>query len=425
MEHVQSELRSLLLEHFHIVPITTNRQDQWYKRSYQSIDWSKGKPLIVAPKHSREEWAPKVIQFAKLFANALRAEVNSPAFKRHYNHVTSLPQDNKLFPDNVIDEAYTNPLCGAFVARWYPYADTKPQVVVPAMQKLSYWTAETDPRDSTDPSCSRRNRIKALIACGQTEPLLRLATWRKTRPQEERARLHQPRGWETRNNRWWWNRWGDIPEDTIAVLLFLALLDAFPEEMASNEGYTRWAPYAFERNSSPFEKFIYARGNELPTTKKAIHKEQTRCLEALRAAEAWSEAGGFESLRWETHIIEAFLLILGFEAWNRTREGEGYLQCELNVAKHEGWLRKMAGEGHEDIEGDFNNTPAKSYYPSSKSSKLSKPVDPLRLREPRAEPEPELDEEEQQKLEALTTLESAEVDYGLKRSFKYAPRRRD
>jgi hypothetical protein len=64
VDKLSSELSALLLRHFQVVSIHSQRQDQWYKRSYQSFTSQYGdrEPLILVPRDSKEEWVPHVRQ---------------------------------------------------------------------------------------------------------------------------------------------------------------------------------------------------------------------------------------------------------------------------------------------------------------------------------------------------------------------------
>jgi len=104
--------------------------------------------------------------------------------------------------------------------------------------------------------------------------------------------------------------------------------------------------------------------------------------------------------------MDTFLYILGFEAWNRSRQGEGYLGCDLNKPKD---ARSLQGVGLDDYgdEGLLVREASK------------KPMDPLKLREPEREVEVEPTEEEMTEMDELAALESSEANYGRKRSTKY------
>jgi hypothetical protein len=202
------------------------------------------------------------------------------------------------------------------------------------------------------------------------------------------------------------NGWQTAVDKIIVIMLFLAVTGAFPEELA--EGYRYWAPVAFLTYKSPFTPYIDAFGGTIPTTEDERRNETTHCIEALCVAQAWALSIG-STTNWEERIMDKFLYILGFEAWNRSREGEGYLGCDLNKTKTAKSLPTV-GQEKEDISIQNQERDAK------------KPIDPLKLREPKQEVEPEFSEEERREMDELATLELTEADYGRKRSTKYISR---
>jgi hypothetical protein len=56
-DDVTVELETLLSQHFRVVGTHSQRQDQWYKRSYQVFKAEHGdrQPLILVPHESQEE----------------------------------------------------------------------------------------------------------------------------------------------------------------------------------------------------------------------------------------------------------------------------------------------------------------------------------------------------------------------------------
>ncbi|KAM0548416.1 hypothetical protein ACHAPJ_009902 [Fusarium lateritium] len=389
LENLNSELVALLSQHFQVVATHSQRQDQWYKRSYQSFTSKYGdrKPLIIAPHDSREEWIPQVRQFANLLSSELQA-----SGERNVNGATPPSSESKLFSDQVLDEAHARPLC-------LTVSGSKP--LSPEMMQMSWWTTRMRIADHKD---RRLRAIKAFIACGEIDPLLRLAAWPRTRPQQG---CHLPSfQFEYLNS-----EWEGVVDDILSVMLFLGVLNAFPEQFIKDDGYKYWVPLAFRIDDSPFESYIEAHGGKIPTTSEEIRQEMMQCIAALIAAQSFSVSSGSTAIKWESRIMDRFLYILGFEAWNRSREGSWYLGCNLNVTKGAGWLRGN---------GDNQNTQAQTDQP-----RTVKPIDPLKLREPKQDLEPELDEEEQRQQEELAVIESIEADYGRKRSMKYLTRHKD
>ncbi|KAM0228899.1 hypothetical protein ACHAPO_010423 [Fusarium lateritium] len=377
------ELTALLSQHFHIVATDSQRQDQWYKRSYQSFISEHGdqKPLILVPKDSREEWVPHMRQFAASLGKQLKKTGNKP------KPVDNIPE-SKLFLDNVLDEAHTRPLCLAIT-------DSKP--LSPDMMQMSWWTTKIH---SPEDKYRRRKGIKALIACGQADSLVRLAKWPKTHPEQvSHMRNYQ---WDMLNN-----GWQATPDKIIVLMLLIGITGTFAEDLVANDGYKCWAPVLFLNSNSTLKGYIEALGGKIPATDAQRRQQMTHCIEALRAAQAWAVSNG-SPINWEETIMDMFLYMLGFEAWNQGREGEGYLACDLNQAKTSKSLNGV-GQGDEDEEVSTEDD----------EGNPKKPIDPLKLRDPKKETVPEPSEEEQQQMDQLAVLESAEAEYGRKRSDKY------
>ncbi|KAM0351813.1 hypothetical protein ACHAPU_002325 [Fusarium lateritium] len=387
-ENINDELRALLLQHFQVVATHSQRQDQWYKRSYQSFTSEHGdrKPLIVVPRHSREEWVPHVRRFATLLAGELEVAGDTPK-------VSERSLETKVFSDRVLDKSHSRTLCKAICG-------AKP--LSPDMMQISWWISKVR---RPEHMALRLKGIKALIACGEVGPLLRLATWPDFQTQQD---SHvEPLRWK------FLNEGGEtVVGDILAIYLFLGILGAFPEHFLAEH----WVPIAFWIDESPFRPYVEALEGNMPNIPDAIQKEMAQCTAALVAAQAWCTKSGFTPINWEDLIMDRFLYILGFEAWNRSRQGKGYLGCDLNVGKTAKSLSRI-GHGTKD-EGDFP-------VQSRKSEGSGKPLDPLKLREPKKEMVDELDDEERQEMEELAALESYEADYGRKRSTKYLTKNKE
>ena len=377
---LQQDLTALLSQHFQIITSNSQRQDQCYKRSLQLFAFRHGdkKPLILVPRESKEEWAPQARRFASSVGRMIVA-----ANGKTMDQSTS---DSKLFSDNVLDEAHSQPLCLALT-------DSKP--LSPDMIQMSWWTTKTQ---HPDHEVRRLKGIKALIACGQTESLLRLASWPQTHP-DQVAHL-QKYQWNSLND-----GWQTAVDKTIAIMLFLGVTGAFPEELLENDGYRYWASVAFMSYKSPFTSYIEAHDGKIPATDDDREQELRYCIEALRTAQAWSLSTE-SPIKWEERIMDKFLYVLGFEAWNRSREGEGYLGCDLNKPKTAKTLQ-LIGQGDDVDEG-----------PPVREA-IKKPMDPLKLREPKQDVVVEPNEEEKMEIDELAELESSEANYGRKRSTKY------
>lgn len=382
-QDLEQELTALLSHHFHIVASNSQRQDQWYKRSLQSFTCHHGdkKPLILVPRESKEEWAPHVRRFASSLGKMILA-TDGKAIEQ------TIPE-SKLFSDDVLDKAHSMPLSLAV-------ADSKP--LSPDMMQMSWWTTKIQhPDDKT----RRVKGIKALIACAQTESLLRLASWPQTHP-DQVAHLQEYQ-WKSLNN-----GWQTAVDKIIVIMLFLGVTGAFNEESLGKDGYKYWLPVAMLSYKSPFTSYIEAFDGRVPATDDGRQRELGRCIEALRTAQAWSLSTE-TPINWEERIMDKFLYILGFEAWNRSRQGEGYLGCDLNKPKD---AKSLQGVGLDDY-GD-EELPVREV--------TKKPIDPLKLREPKQDVVVELSKEEKKEMDELAALESNEADYGRKRSTKYLPK---
>uniref|UniRef100_A0A4E9DBV3 Uncharacterized protein n=1 Tax=Gibberella zeae TaxID=5518 RepID=A0A4E9DBV3_GIBZA len=379
---LSDELTALLSRHFQIVATHSQRQDQWYKRSYQSFTSEHGdrKPLILVPQTSKEEWIPHVRRFASSLGKKLESAGHEP------RAVDGIPE-SKLFSDNVLDEAHTKPLCLAIT-------DSKP--LSPDMMQMLWWTTKVK---HPDDKARRLKGIKALIACGQAHSLLRLALWPDVHPEQvSHIKTYQ---WISLNN-----GWQTAVDKIIVIMLFLGITETFTEDLVEKDGYKYWAPVAFLTYKSPLKAYIEAFGGKIPTSDYERRQQMTHCIEALAAALSWASSTGY-TINWRGGIMDNFLYMLGFEAWNRSRDGEGYLGCDLNKTKT---AKSLQGVGQDEEEGTLTKVDEGS---------TKKPIDPLKLRDPKKEVEPEPSEEERREMDELAVLESIEAEYGRKRSTKY------
>ncbi|KAH7265522.1 uncharacterized protein BKA55DRAFT_559143 [Fusarium redolens] len=393
-ENISDELKALLSQHFQVVATNSQRQDQWYKRSYQSFAAEHGnrEPLILVPRESREEWVPHVRRFARMLAAKVIAAGEAQTSRPRVN--TFDTSDSKLFSDRVLDAIHTEPLSRAVRGR---------EQLRPVAMQITRWTSTSGYVFS---GSERILGIKGLIACGEVDVLLRLATLPQTHPPKETT---------IDSSRWrYLNRdWQDAIDTVLSIMWFLGAMESFPEDFNVDDGYKYWAPIAFRNYLSRFQPYIEAHGGKIPNTTEGIQKEISQCVKALVAAHAFSSKAGYDPIQWEDCIVDGFLYILGFEAWNRSREGAGYLNCDLNVTKTAKSLRTVC-QGEDD--GDVEEDALQSKGTAGKSK------DPLKLREPKKEMAPELDEEEQEELDKLAALETDERNYGRKRSTKYMTR---
>ncbi|ENH62198.1 hypothetical protein FOC1_g10015162 [Fusarium oxysporum f. sp. cubense race 1] len=394
-EAIGDELKALLSQHFQVVATHSQRQDQWYKRSYQSFTAENGnrEPLILVPRESREEWVPHVRRFAITLAARVIAAGEAQTSQPRVNN-----SESKLFSDRVLDAIHVQPLSRAVRG--------KGQLRPVAMQ-ITRWTSTNGYVFS---GTERITGIKGLIACGEVDVLLQLATLPQTHPPKER---------EIDASRWrYLNRdWQDVIDAILSIMWFLGAIESFPRDFVSEDGYKYWVPIVFHNYLSRFQPYIEAHDGKIPSTAEAIQNEISQCIKALVAGQAFSSKAGFGPIQWEDRIMDNFLYILGFEAWNRSREGAGYLNCDLNVTKTAKSLRSISNGGEDD---DFTEQ-----MTQGNKGAAAKPKDPLKLREPKKEMAPEVDEEEEQEMEKLAVLETNEKDYGRKRSMKYMTKHKD
>ncbi|KAF0638058.1 hypothetical protein FPSE5266_09595 [Fusarium pseudograminearum] len=384
---LNDELAALLSQHFQIVATHSQRQDQWYKRSYQSFTSQHGdrKPLILVPHSSREEWISDIRRFASSLGKKLESAGHEP------RAVDDIPE-SKLFSDNVLDEAHKRPLCLAIT-------DSKP--LSPNMMQMSWWTTKVQ---HPDDKARRLKAIKALIACGQVDSLVRLASWPDVHPEQvSHIKAYQ---WKSLNN-----GWQAAVDKIIVIMLFLGITGTFTKDLVEEDGYKYLAPVAFFTYKSPLTAYIEAFDGKIPAGNSERQQQMTHCLEALCAAQSWALSTG-STINWGEEIMDNFLYLLGFEAWNRSREGEGYLGCDLNKTKT---AKSLQGVGYDEEEDTLTRVDEGS---------TKKPIDPLKLREPKKEVVPEPTEEEKREMDELSVLESIEEEYGRKRSTKYINKNR-
>ncbi|KAF5581798.1 hypothetical protein FPCIR_9906 [Fusarium pseudocircinatum] len=365
-------------------------ESPWYKRSYQSFVAEHGnrEPLILVPRKSREEWVPQVRRFAKTLAAKVivagEAQTSRPRV---------IASDSKLFSDRVLDAIHAEPLSRAVKGR---------EQLRPVAMQITRWTS-TNSYVFSD--TERITGIKGLIACGEVDVLLRLATLPQTHPPKERE--IDPSRWRHLNR-----DWQDVIDAILSIMWFLGAIESFPEDFISKDGYKYWVPVAFNSYLSRFQPYIEAHDGKIPKMTEAIQKEISQCIKALVAAQVFSSEAGFDPIQWEDRITDNFLYILGFEAWNRSREGAGYLNCDLNSTKTAKSLRAVC---HGDEDGSEEEAVQnKGVSPKQK--------DPLKLREQKEEMASETSEGEQEEIEKLAALEARENEYGRKRSVKYMPK---
>ncbi|VUC28515.1 unnamed protein product [Clonostachys rosea] len=401
MEQLQSDLEQLIKQSFHFVPISTQRHDQLYKRVYQG-SWKDGVcPLILTPKDSREEWTAEVHQFTVKFAKAVQGATNDASkMRQDAFQAETISTDNKVFQDAVLDEFETT----------FTPCSAKEKALTPTMQRLAFWT---------DPPADLQllpDAVRALLACEQIGPLLYLARRHKDTSLKElstktvkslRRRYSEPNiiGWEF------------ALEETLEFLFFVEILSCFPDTLGKGEECERWIPYIYAGEASPMRRYLQTRSGTHPKAVPDAHRQVQRCFRIVCNYRMLWDACGLPVLNLEHYIINAFLSFLGFEAWNRKREGKGYLGTDLNKMKDEKWLWEHMGDDAKEaaeIQRELDAHDSSSAIPKS-----PRPRDPLRLREPKAKPVEEPSEEDLAELNKLAAMEAEEATYGRKRSTKY------
>ncbi|KAK7209185.1 hypothetical protein V2G26_016363 [Clonostachys chloroleuca] len=401
MEQLQTKLEQLIKQSFHFEPISTQRHDQWYKRVYQSSWKDGGCPLILTPKDSREEWTAQVHQFAVNFAKVVHGAVNNGSkMRQDALQAEEISTDNKLFQDVVLDEFQTT----------FTPCSAKENTLTPAMQRLAFWT---EPHDNFQPLA---DAVRALLACEQIGPLLYLARCRREIPLKDlapkNAKLWTRRRFKTDNTGWELGL-----GEALEFLFFVEILKCFPDTLGKEEQCERWVPYTYAEESSPMRRYVRNRNAIHSKTGSNTDKEVQRCFRIVCMHLMLRDACGLPALNLEEYVINTFLSFLGFEAWNRWREGEGYLGTDLNKMKDEKWLWQHMGDDAKQAAEKQRELDAPDS--SSDVPKSPRPRDPLLLREPKAKPVEEPSEEDLVELNKLAALEAEEATYGRKRSTKY------
>jgi hypothetical protein len=392
-------LESLFRSRFHIVPTRTNRQDQWYKRNYQAWKAENGdcEPLILSPKDSKELWAQELQELAANFAVTVQQCATEVA---EHQRTLNSPSENKLFNDSVLE--------GPLTILKPEYLDKRP--LTPVMQRLSYWT--TLSRINYNDREQHSKAIKALLECEEINVLLYLA-------QHPLAQIKTAATLKIPGSNQYHSLdigWVSIANEALETLVFLVILKCFPEALLVRSGYRKWIPFALVPDSircsgTSVIRFMDIFSQQRPGV--AMKEEEMQhyiewCFRVVTTTQVLSQACKLPELDWGRRMVDTFLYFVGFEAWNRERQGVGYLNCDLNTTKNEAWLRKTSGlqEKQERVE-------------TIPVSKQTKPRDPLLLHEAKKCHKPEPTEEENAMLEKLAGLEVEEAVYGRKRSTKY------
>ncbi|KAI9162724.1 hypothetical protein HJFPF1_04315 [Paramyrothecium foliicola] len=406
MEGAQKSLESFFRTRFHVVPTQTNRQDQWYKRSYQSWKELNGnrEPLILTPKESREDWVPELQECAVLLVRAIQNEAMSELERQK---TLPSPIDTKLFEDSVLE---------------HPFFLTKSDFLgkpslTPRVQRLSFWISEI--RHNFNEQQSQSCAIRALLEADQIRPLLYLANHPLTRT-SLRTLLHLKvsQGYQDQSLD---VGWASIIEDSLRLMVLLAILKCFPESLSAKDGFNSWVPFAFMSNDVPFNYATTTirlmddiRGNTRGHVMESqIENYFDKCFRVLIRTHALFQVCELPQVDWVQRVMNATLYFVGFESWNRARQGQTYLGCQLNVTKGATWLKtwEKPDERASDVQVSL--------------SKNKKQRDPLTMREPKQVHVPEPSEEEKELASTLAELETREAAYGLKRSTKYGRRHKE
>lgn len=404
MDEFQNSLDAFLHQYFHVTEMYTNRQDQWYKRSLQAWMEARGgsqAPLLLTPKESRSDWAPELIGLSEQLAGQIRS---AAARERERQITPQAPSKDKLFPDSAMDTS---------IYGWMFSLRGGPKLT-PRMQRLEFWTKSGTEQDKT-------NAVKVLLETGQLASLLHLARIRSANIKQLATVMDK--NWHTivREN----EGWHGLIDQLLIFTFFLGIMCSLPDDLLTERQYLIWVPYA-----SRFSTYMLQRtdgsehymklfehppnGGQLIPSIRNMKRCKEWCLQRLAYVAVLSGECGLDEVDWESHITNAALYFVGFEAWNRSREGEGYLGCDRNVTKDAKWLKaQLNSDDLQELNGSSSNTQIVKY---------SKPIDPLRLRDAKKEPEPEqMDPEE---ADNLAALEEEEAAYGVKRSQKYRAKRK-
>lgn len=401
MNGITASLQSFLQQRFQLTPTTTLRDDQWFKRVYQHWRrFNKSKELLIlTPNVAKDTWAPEALRQSNLLAGFIRQTAAAQTLA--VQETTPPPSKDKIFPDAILD--------GPRLMSRHP--NDKFPTLTPPVQRGGWWSASRDPKEhaaiikdlleqeqlaallyvvAKDPSC-----IKNSVSCLEKAPIRRPVTY-------------QDYGWAT------------IIDEVLLVFFFAVALSSFPENLLTkDETYINWLPFGrlLSEVGPPMrfmEAFKAQSGSKALGSRDDLRPDTDRCIRILAAAHALHTSSGLEEVNWESRINGALLNFVGFEAWNRERQGERYLYCVRNTAKNGEWLARGLKE---------DDLPLSTGYSDIKDTKPSRPRDPLRLRDPKQVVASEVSEDEAHA--ELAELEAEEATYGKKRSAKYARRNVD
>ncbi|KAH7304707.1 hypothetical protein B0I35DRAFT_444784 [Stachybotrys elegans] len=404
MEELQQSLDQALRLHFGLIESRTNRQDQWYKRRIDGFRKTHGDsyPIILTPKDAKDDWVPQLQRAAALFSNHIQ---QAPG--QYGKHLSSIDpsRNSKLFEDSILD----------MPSVILPPGNPDGWPLKPVMQKLPFWTtaSRTDPiRYET-----QSHAVKGLLERGQIDALLNLARLNDTCIKD--VALKNPREWYPLQHLG--PGWISIIDEALQVYFFVTILTVFSGFLSRPEQLHRWVAFGMAPLSVPFGfPFGKATGSadkpdkpesRIQLGREALDKCIIQCLQILRHTNLLCLACSLPSINWEERFINSFMHFVGFEAWNRQREGESYLGCELNKTKNAKWLRDSIKQ--KEREETSTALPV---------AKANRPQDPLLLHDARESSGSEGGEEDEPGDglgDELARLEMEEVTYGRKRSTKY------
>lgn len=400
MDDVTASFESLLRQRFHITPTVTSRRDQWFKRIHQYWIETDRKLLLLTPTTARNEWAPEMLRFCAQFARYIQTQA---AAERGRLDAAFTPSAEKLFHDAVFGEPPL--LC--------PVDDQQAPPLSTRVQRADWWLG----KDNVDMAYVG----KALLEREQAAALIYLCGMRKVGFADAADSTGQ------RRDRWVWPTrtgpgWATMVDEALQVFFFAAVLGTFSDDLLSPpEKYKDWLPWG-ELLSDFQPPMRFVRELESRRRFRGLHgaddlrPHMARCVRILVTAETVYTSCALPVIDWEARISSALLYFVGFEAWNRTREDECYLPCPFNTTKDEAWLTT----GLKEVERQQRPEKEDGQDEAAKT-RLVRPRDPLRLREPKVEMAESEDEDEEAK--QLAEMERAEAEYGSRRSTKYIRRK--
>ncbi|KAK8018419.1 hypothetical protein PG991_007609 [Apiospora marii] len=342
MDKSFASLSGILKDNFHVTSASSMRQDQWYKRVMESwkATGSGGDVLILSPKDARTEWTPKVYSFAKEFADVVQ-KASQKEREDVVNEISELSKaSDKVFDDSTIVKG--PPSC---------FFDGDDGLLGYVEQNVLFWVTRSG-EATQGPRPQRARSVKKLLERHDSMGLLALATAHGpilrslaelTPPKRSEKRCDAQQGWLT------------ALDETLEVMVFIMALLCFDGQLLSDHGYARWLPAMRDYPGHP-AVWIYL-GNQgfggiasknpkaAGLTEKRLRDHLDWHFRTLSIAVLLMDACGVaQNPPLEDRIVNAFLHLVGFEAWNREREdgtGHSYLECKLNQGKSAKWLRSQ------------------------------------------------------------------------------------